>query len=289
MYCNALLDIMVRRRKIDSEDVGERITTSLRLPVELLERIDNAWKGSDKYTGRTHFIEKACEHYLNCEPCPNCNNLNHKQAVVCSFCETKLESFYKDVDSIKSLLFAVHEMIGTISDAVVSYDDLNEKIHWLVEKLPPAIKSDIERTIQSPRPPITNGLRDVRYFLMLRDLYSTYDKLPLPNPSNPVNEHYMLDLQSHVLEFTSKYGELMPSVTPFAPVESQYLVYSCRVCEIILENPDKYTTEEIRKATHRLENMLPYVYALSNSIVAALSILENFEKMIMIQIKNQNP
>ena len=279
---------MARRRKIDSEDVGERITTSLRLPVELLERIDKAWKGSDKYTGRTHFIEKACEYYLHCEPCPHCHNLNHNHALVCSFCGTKLDTFYMSVDWTKSLLSLVHKMIGAISDAVTSYDDLNEKIHWLVEKLPPTIKSDIEMIIQSPRPPITNGLRDVRYFLMLRDLYSTYDKLPLPNPANPVNEHYMLDLQSHISEFISKYGELMPSVTPDASSKSQFLIYSCRSCEIILENPDNYTPEEIRKSAHNLEKMLPYVYALSNSVVAALSILENFEKMIMIQIQNQN-
>lgn len=279
---------MARRRKIDSEDVGERITTSLRLPVELLERIDKAWKGSDKYTGRTHFIEKACEHYLNCEPCPKCMHLNHKRALVCSFCGAKLGLFSKNIEYIESHLPFVHEVIDMISHDIESYDNLVEKIYWLIEKLPPTTKSDVEGAV-SYISRQNNRVLGARHFMMVRELYSTYDKLPLPNPAHPINEKYTLDYVAHMSDFNSKYRKkATDNISNQMMDNNLFVVCYCRSCEIILENPDNYTLKDVRNAYNMLDKMTSHLISLKNSVGAALDVLVGFEKMITILIQNQN-
>lgn len=283
---------MSRRRKLDSEESEDRLSTSLRLPVSLLERMDNAWRSSDEFTGRTHFIEKACEHYLNCEKCPVCGNLNHKQSVICSMCETKLEKFSKIVDEVASHIPKVSNLIQNTSDVIEQYDNLNEKINWLLEKLTPANKSAVERILSiivSPHSPTNTRVLEGRYLIMVHKLYSTYDDLSLVDLDNPSGQ-YQEVLNTVMSDLSSKQhlkGPLFFSRNDTKQCES--ICYYLRSCEIMIKNPNIYTTQMICESYERLQSVESRLLSISGNMIVALETLRSIEEMITILMQNQNP
>ena len=273
-------EIMSRRRKIDSEDVGERVSTSLRLPIDLLNQIDQAWKSSDEFTGRTHYIEKACEYYLDSYKCPNCGNINSKYSVVCSRCETRLKGFSEKIDEVSAYLIRVYDpCIKSIYDNISAYEDLNGKINWLLEKLSPTRRVAVDSVISPIYTTILNGINKGYYFIETDKKYSQYNKLPLPSPIDLLCDRESLEkfVLEHGFSSTSGLGASINAV------------YYYHYCKLLLENTKYLTMPELSSVYDELIHKGPHIISLSNDVGMALETLKGVEKMITILMQNQNP
>lgn len=125
--------IHMRRRKIDTENLGENTPISLRLPKKILDWIQEVCDNNpDLYTGRNHFIETACRYYLNCEPCSNCGNLNYREAVSCSYCENRLPAFEQMLEEFHSILNNYEEGINEGFELFAEYQNrVNEILQYI--------------------------------------------------------------------------------------------------------------------------------------------------------------
>lgn len=279
-------DCMARRRKIDSENTGERITTSLRLPIELLDRIDSVWKGSDKYTGRTHFIESACNYYLDCKPCPNCGHLNSGTSVVCSHCEEKLTPFQDSINLIDNILKTYDQSFKDISESIAAYDNLFEKIGWLIDKLQSesqaSAKSIISGTLKSMECDITIG----REILMYRELYSEYNHLPIPTP------FAMLKLHRDKIVIGDRFKSITPSNISERGAMNNSLAsgvstnYNYRVGQLIVQNPLSVQYNDIMEALDNLNHSVYHIMSVAHDVLSALRYLQTVEKLTDILLQN---
>lgn len=273
---------MTRRRKIDSENVGERASTSLRLPVELLERIDNAWKSSDEYTGRTHFIEKACRYYLDCEKCPNCGNFNHKQSVICSMCETKLGTFNRLLKLIEEMLHTYDEIIEDISKFVRDYDDLFGKIRWLLDKLKVENKFSVGTIIEGTFVSTERGINKGRVFLKCYNIYSKYDNFPIPQPIELIlSDQDDLCIPTSDSHYSLTCGDLLESCLT--------INYHYRICQLMVEDSLSLHFKDIDEAFRNLSNSMSPLLSFVNDVSTSYDTLESIEKLTTILLENQTP
>ena len=275
---------MARRRKIDSNNASERITTSLRLPVELLEQIDNAWKSSDKYTGRTHFIETACNYYLDCEPCPNCGHLNNSTSVVCSHCEEKLKPFQDCADLIKEQLKHYSNSLKIISDGINTYDNLFEKIGWLIDKLPLENQNVAKDIVSSTLKSMESGLIIGRDFMKCHELYSTYDQLPLPTPFAILQSHkdlYYID--GRRIESFKSHNDESINHSHAACISANY---HYRTGQLVVQNPRSLQFNELEDLMANLDKAIFHIDSTAHDVMTALGYLQTVEKMIDIILQH---
>ena len=125
----------MRRRKIDTENLGENTPISLRLPKKVLEWIQTFCETHPEYTGRNHFIDIACRYYLNLEPCPNCGKLNPRDANVCAYCTTELQGMQDMLEEIQSHVLEyeeIHSIGCEVADTITALlNDIQEYINSL--------------------------------------------------------------------------------------------------------------------------------------------------------------
>lgn len=124
--------------KRDSQSKGERIPISLKIPKTLLNAIDAVWKQNPEYTGRTHFIETACQFFLRCEYCPKCNTLNTPASTLCSHCGAPLhasEVFQEIVTEIEKKVDLFEKTIQSIISYRGVYDEIESKINLIAGRL----------------------------------------------------------------------------------------------------------------------------------------------------------
>lgn len=162
----------MRRRNVSSEEKGERIQVSLKLPKEILDRIDESWKSGEIYTGRSHYIEEACKYYLDCVPCPKCGTLNYSSAHICSSCETKLEPYQDILRMIESLVSEYDNVCNQMISCKDEFDDLSGKIHWHINKLDPKKWEIISEIISPYIHIISNYTESVNNYLKYYDIFS---------------------------------------------------------------------------------------------------------------------
>lgn len=133
----------------ESQPLGERIPISLKFPKTLLNAIDEVWKQNPEYTGRTHFIEVACQFFLRCERCPRCDTLNTPESNICSHCGTPLnstEKFQEIVTEIGKKVDLIEKTIQSIISYRGVYDEINSKINLIAGRLD-GKKKDVVRYI----------------------------------------------------------------------------------------------------------------------------------------------
>lgn len=242
------------------------------MPVELLKRIDDKWKASDEFTGRTHFIEKACEYYLDCEKCPVCGNFNHKLSVVCSMCESKLGAFQQSLDYLNELLLTCDRMINQIYDLVRSYDDLFGKINWLLDKLNDEKKSSVVNIIEDMFIITDRGIFKGRFFIKCHEIYSKYTNLPIIEPPVLIEKCY---IELFGENSTNPHTVLSPSLLN----ECLYINYHYRVCQLLAQYPISRPLKEIDDALDGLNNYKSSLTSLLNDVTTAYETLEGIEKM----------
>lgn len=279
---------MSRRRKIDSENVGERVSTSLRMPVELLKRIDDKWKSSDEFTGRTHFIEKACEYYLDCEPCPKCGNLNSKESVVCSHCQSSLGVFQVLVNSVETFLKEVEKSVESIEKACAEYNDLDSKIQWLLEKLSPENAAVINSVISDMYPYATRAMNAGQCFLKYHKIYSKYNKYPVPHPAKltlDVNNLEVFEVDDIFLD--EKTNLSLTLNTASTCIQANY--YS-RQARLMIENLTHIRYSELFEVHSKLVNKYEVpLLSIVDDVKRGIETLRSIEKMITVLMQNQNP
>lgn len=293
-YHTVLLDIMTRRRKIDSESVGERITTSLRLPVELLERIDHAWKDSDKYTGRTHFIESACNYYLDCEPCPTCGALNYSTAKICSSCESKLEPYQEILQMIQSLVNEYDDYYNQIISCKDEFDDLYGKIKWHLDKIDPKKREIVSELISPHVSTITSNLESINHYLEYYDIFSK-DSSSVPQdfvrkkfPDLDVHDIALTYLEKGVVDISLSLLDDMHD-----DLEYSLINFFHHSAKRLLSNPDipnKHfqTYSQLSRLRYSLWDKRLKVSHIKDAMYHCLAVLKNIEKTIDIVNKNLN-
>lgn len=268
---------MSRRRKIDSENVGERVSTSLRMPADLLERIDHVWKSSGRYTGRTHFIEAACNYYLDCKPCPHCGHMNSNSSIVCSICEGKLKPFQDCADLINDVLKIYDKSLKEISENIESYDNLFEKIGWLVDKLQSESQTSAKNIILSTMPSMERDIVVGRDFLTWYELYSKHDILPLPTPFAMLQAHKELFRPDH----KSRIG--IPHQSLAACVSTNYYY---RTGQLVVQNPLSLQFHDLEDVLANLEKSMFHIESVAHDVMSALRYLQTVEKLTDILLQN---
>lgn len=262
----------MRRRNIKSEEMGERVQVSLKLPKEILDRIDDAWKSGDVYTGRSHYIEEACKHYLDSVPCPKCGSLNSSAAKICSNCENKLEPYLDVLSNIVEELKIYDEIHQEIVRLKEEYDDLNSKLKWLVSKLS-TDKEDVVNDITGIySESINKSLNCVNSYLEYYNIYSS-QVLPLTEPLDLIETKYEdLDTRSiyDLITFNENYYD----------VRSAVINYEYRFAKLVISDYSSISYSKLLElrvglATERIGMKLALL-----DISNGLENLKSVEKMI---------
>ncbi len=126
----------------------EKKLISLRLPVPLLEKIDDfAWKHR---TDRSDTIEQACRHYITAVPCPDCGTLNDKNGKHCSLCGARLirpdqwvEKLRADTDE---LIFRQRQLCGIENSLETSLFNLETREEELPDQQKPFLRLQIDQS-----------------------------------------------------------------------------------------------------------------------------------------------
>ena len=271
----------MRRRNISSENEGGRVQVSLKLPKDILNRIDESWKSGEKYTGRSHYIEEACKYYLECEPCPECGHLNSYGSKVCSMCENKLKPYYAVLDDIREevkIWDNLHMEIIRLKD---EYDDLKSKLKWLVSKLNAENETLVNDVTEIYLESINKSMNTVNSYFEYYDFYSTQE-LPLTDFTDIIEEKYKEKNQKDL-------GSIMDMIT--FNMEYRDVTYSCvhytyRSAKLLLSDPSSTSYKELVKLHIDLasERMGMKVALLDMSL--GLENLKSVEKMIDVLNKN---
>lgn len=177
----------MRRRNISSENEGGRVQVSLKLPKDVLDRIDESWKSGEIYTGRSHYIEEACKYYLDCVPCPKCGTLNYSTAKVCSSCESKLEPYQGILQMIESLVNEYDDIYNQIVSCKDEFEDLTGKINWHIDKLDPKKKEIISEIISVDINTISHNIESINHYLKYYDIFS---QNPTAVPQDFISEKF---------------------------------------------------------------------------------------------------
>lgn len=272
----------MRRRNVSSEEKGERIQVSLKLPKEILDRIDESWKSGEIYTGRSHYIEEACRYYLECEPCPKCGHLNSHKSRVCSVCENKLKPYYAILDDLREevkIWDDIHMEIVRLKD---EYDDLKSKLKWLVSKLNPENETLINEVTEIYLESINKSMNTVNSYFEYYDFYSTQEP-PITDFTDLIEEKYQKKYQK-------KFDSVMDMIsfnTEFRDVTYACMHYYYRFAKLVLADPSRVTYwREISDLQVNLatERMGMKVTLLDMSL--GLENLRSVEKMIDVLNKN---
>lgn len=271
----------MRRRNVSSEEKGERIQVSLKLPKEILDRIDESWKSGEIYTGRSHYIEEACKYYLDCVPCPKCGSLNSSRSRVCSMCENKLKPYYDVLDDLREevkILDDLHMEIVRLKD---EYDDLKNKLKWLVSKLTPENETLINDVTEIYLESINKSMNTVNSYFEYYDYYSSQN-LPLPDFTNLIEEKYKERHQKDL-------GSIMDMITfntEYRDVTYSFMHYTYRLAKLVLSDPSSTSYKELVELHVGLasERMGMKVALLDMSL--GLENLKSVEKMIDVLNKN---
>lgn len=258
MFANNINLTMSERRRVSVGDLKERVPISLKLPKLLLDRIDEVWRNSEEYTGRTHFIEKACVHYLSCEKCPECGKLNSMGSPFCGFCGTKLSGFKEALNNVIGEIQIYDGYNEKIFSLLREYDDLKDKIEWLLSQLSADKRQHIDDIISENRAIGDNLMKDV----------SDYQRMYTNCSKNGLSENYPIGLR-----FVG-----YPQVIT--------LYYRAKQLVEFTENQKGVSARQLFDCDKDLESGHPTLRALQGSAEMSVSSLKSLEKMIMFLIQN---
>ena len=271
----------MRRRNISSENEGGRVQVSLKLPKDVLDRIDESWKSGEIYTGRSHYIEEACKYYLDCVPCPKCGSLNSSKSKICSVCENKLKPYYDVLDNLREEVKILDDLHMEIVRLKGEYDDLKSKLKWLVSKLNPKNETLINDVTEIYLESINNSMNTVNSYFKYYDFYSTQE-LPLTDFTDLIEEKYKEMHQKNL-------GSIMDMVTfntEYRDVTYSFMHYYYRLAKLVLSDPSSLSYSELVQLHVNLasERMGMKVALLDMSL--GLDNLRSVEKMIDVLNKN---
>lgn len=261
MFANIINLTMSARRRVSVGDLKERVPISLKLPKLLLDRIDDVWRNSEEYTGRTHFIEKACAHYLSCEKCPECGKLNSMGSPFCGFCGTKLSGFKEALNNVIGEIQIYDKYNESIFSLMREYDDLKDKIEWLLSQLSADKRQHIDDIISENRAIGDNLMQGV----------SGYHKFYTHISKNGLSKDYPAD-----------YFRVVS--TPQVVI----LYYRAKQLVEFAENQHGVSARQLFDCNKDLESGHPTLKSLKGSAEMSVSSLKSLEKMIVFLIQNQN-
>lgn len=275
----------MRRRNI--EEKGERIQVSLKLPKEVLDRIDESWKSGEIYTGRSHYIEEACKHYLDCVPCPNCGSLNSSASKICSICEYKLLPYQELLGIIReevSIFDKIHERIIALKS---EYDDLHGKITWLLEK----IVSEDNKNIPNVGELFALFLNSHKKYSKSISTYLEYYNIyalqgSSQSPLNLLMEKFPERDFTH-LNGVGNFADLMYSFNDvFYDIRYSTLHFEYQSAKIILSNPNLASYSKLQELHKLLIEDRRAVLIVNMEMEEGLNELKTAEKMVDVLTKS---
>lgn len=283
----------MRRRNI-SEEKGERIQVSLKLPKDIVDRIDESWKSGETYTGRSHYIEEACKYYLDCVPCPKCGALNKSTAKVCSSCESKLEPYQEILQTIESLVSDYDEAHNKIISFKDEFNDLAGKIDWHLNKLEPKKKEIISEIISPYLNSISKSVESVNHYLEYYDIFS---KNPSSVPQDFINKRFPDVDFYQILQAYFEKGTVDLSTSLLDDihddVEYSLLNFFHHSAKRILSNPDQpnehfHSYSKLSQLRYSLWDKMVKIHRLEGVMHNCLVELKRVEKTIDLINKNIN-
>lgn len=290
------------RRRVSVDELKERVPISLKLPKILLDKIDEVWRNSDDYTGRTHFIEKACSYYLSCEKCPECGNLNSIGSNICSRCETKLSGVTDTLNRLTTEIQLYDKLNENIFSLKKSYDELNSKIEWLCSQLTPEKKQLIDNILSENLYPKDNPIGKICLYQNIHDAFmpnnlkdgglkdSDYYDSVKENFVRTFNNYYSDNddetKKDNGVAFQSKFEYIRYIIAIYCTLNHDYF-YAKSLINTDIKNLPK--TSELVTINAGLVNLRNVLYSLIDELEVCLSKLKNIEKMIVYLIQQPNP
>lgn len=133
---------------------GETKVVSIRLPVRLIDEIDN-YRVVHNTANRTQFIEEACKQRLSSLVCPSCLALNPENGKKCSVCGAELDTLKKEISDFERLYDDVDELrdeaLRATTELLNRFKDLDKIVQKLNSQkeirhiIAPNIKMQIDR------------------------------------------------------------------------------------------------------------------------------------------------
>lgn len=274
----------MRRRKIDTENLGENTPISLRLPKKILDWIQDVCDNNpDLYTGRNHFVETACRYYLNSAPCPNCGNLNQRDAVSCSYCEARLPAFQEMIEQFYQVVSAYENMLQEGFDIFYEYHKIVNEIKSIIEDLPGELQEHL--------------VEEFKRHLSLCDDFSV-SSLVFYNYYNDIGPGFVYSelYKEHFAESSSLESALRAYfVFNFSrnkesdkrdPEEFQvirHLAYYHACKKILSDDPANHLTSEYLKLRTPLESdLIKGIQAYNERLLLACEELNVFKRLLLI-------
>lgn len=284
----------MRRRNVSAEEKGERIQVSLKLPKEILDRIDESWMSGGIYTGRSHYIEEACKYYLDCVPCPKCGVLNKSSARICSSCETKLEPYQDILRMIESLVREYDDACNEMISCTDEFNDLSGKINWHLKKLEPKKREIISEIVSPYVHLISNYIESVNNYLKYYDIFS---KDSSSVPQDFFSEKFPDFDAQKILQtyFETGVADISMSLLDEIHDDMEYSLMNFyhHSAKRILSNPDQpnkhfHTYSQLSSLRNLLWDKKPKLIRLKDTMNNCLAYLNNIENTIDLINENIN-